>query len=337
MQEVRLAIIGAGGIAQTHAHALEGVPQVRVTTVVDIIRERAESLADRLHADQVYEDIDEALAKGGFDAVDICLPTYLHSPVSVAAANHGYHVLCEKPMALTLQQANEMTAAARQAGIVLMIAQCRRFDNHWMTFRKAVQDGVIGRPVVWRSISASPGPSQTWYYDRDQGGGPLIDGAIHNYDFARAIFGEARSAYAAGLHLCLDNTAVDTGSTTVRFANDDMLLLSWSWAMPAKVYSGCEDVLGPEGVLYLNPPSHAPKPSEEVAPGQGYLVVQRQDGRYDYIYYTKNNMYTAEIAAFVNAVLTKSPSPLDPEDTKRSLAIAAAVLESAYTRKLICL
>ena len=59
MQEVRLAIIGAGGIAQTHAHALEGVPQVRVTTVVDIIRERAESLADRLHADQVYEDIDE--------------------------------------------------------------------------------------------------------------------------------------------------------------------------------------------------------------------------------------------------------------------------------------
>lgn len=337
LNEVRLAIVGAGGIAQTHARGLKQVKGARVTTVVDMIRDRAESLAEKLNADHVYEDIDTALDAGGFDAIDICLPTYLHAPVTVAAANRGYHVLSEKPMALTLEQADSMTAAARQKGIVLMIAQCRRYDNYWGAFRQAVQDGVIGRPVLWRSISAGPGPHQPWYFERDEGGGPLIDGAIHNYDFARAIFGEARSVYSAGQQFNLKNTALDTGSTTIRFASEDVLLLSWSWGMPQQVRSSFQDVIGPEGVLYLSQPAHAPKPTEEIPPNTGYLVVQRPGGSFEYIYYEKNDMYAAEIQAFVDAVREGRPSPLGPEDTKRSLAIATAVLESAATRQLICL
>jgi len=336
LDEVRLAIIGAGGISQTHARAMELVKGARVTAVVDIIRSRAEALAEKLNAEHVYEDIDTALEAGGFDAVDICLPTYLHAPATVAAAKRGYHVLCEKPMAMTLDQADSMTAAARENNIVLMIAHCRRFDNYWGAFRKAILDGVIGRPVLWRSMAARLGPHQPWYLERDEGGGPLIDGAIHNYDFARAIFGEARTVYAAGQQFDLDNTAIDTGSTTVRFASGDVLVLSWSWAVPEKVTSSFQDVLGPEGVLYLSQPPHAPKP-EEVPPNHGYLVVQRKGGTFDYIFYEKNDMYAAEIQAFVDAVREGRPSPLDPEDTKRSLAIATAVLESAATRRLISL
>lgn len=337
LHEVRLAIIGAGNIAQTHAHSLMRVTGVKVTAVVDILRDRAESLAEKLGAERVYDDIDTALADGGIDAVDICLPTYLHAPAAVAAAKRGYHVLCEKPMALTLPQADEMIAAARRAGVVLMIAQCRRFDNHWLAFQRAVQEGVVGRPVVWRSITAGPGPSPAWFLDRDKGGGPLIDGAIHNYDFARAIFGEAQSAYTAGLRLQPAHTAVDTGSTTVRFASGDVLLLSWSWAMPHKVHSGFEDVLGPEGIFYLNPPRHAPKPPQPADSNTGYLVVQRPGGEFEYISYTKNNMYTAEIQGFIDAVREGRPSPLDAADSRRSLAIASAVLESAATGKLVSL
>lgn len=336
MREIRFAIIGAGNIAQTHANSFQQVRNARVTAVVDIVRERAESLAGKLNASRVYEDVDTALAEGGFDAVDICLPTYLHSPVTVAAANRGYHVFCEKPMAITLPQADEMITAARGAGVLLMVAQCRRFDHHWLSFRKAVQDGVVGRPVVWRSIMAGPEPGPDWFLDRDQGGGPLIDGAIHNYDFARAIFGEAQSVYTAGLHLSPRYSAFDTGSTTVKFESGDVLLLSWSWAMPARVRSRFEDVVGPEGILYLNPPRQAPKPPQSTG-STGYLVAQRPGGEFEHLAYEKNDMYAAEIQAFVDAVGDGRESPLDPKDTRRSLAIASAVLESAATSRLISL
>ncbi|HHW08550.1 MAG TPA: Gfo/Idh/MocA family oxidoreductase [Firmicutes bacterium] len=342
MGKIRFAVLGAGNIARAHVRPLTTMSNVEITAIIDAVPERTTAMAALVKESlpeaepRLYTDFDAALADGNFDAVSICLPTWLHASATVKAAAHGCHVLCEKPMALSLADADQMIAAAQKAGVVLSIAQCRRYDNHWLTFKEAVQSGVIGRPVVWRSIKAGPAPGgRSWFMEADKGGGPLIDGAIHNYDFARYIFGEAERVYTSSAKLNGAYSAVDTGTANITFASGDLLTLSWSWAMPTGVGSGHEDILGPEGILYLSPPAGATPPPPPADANTRYLAVQRPGGEYEYIPCPKNNMYKAEIEAFIAAIQSGGTTISDGVDNRKSLAIGLAVLESAANGQVI--
>ncbi len=333
MVSLRIGLVGAGGIGAHHAARYSEVENAQLTAVVDIDTERANALAKEYGIENVYASVDEAVASGTFDAVDICLPTWLHADAAVAAAKAGKHVLCEKPMATTLEEGDQMIQAARQAGVVLMIAQCRRYDNFWGAVRDALADGAIGGPVVWRDVSGSNGPGPAWFYDRHKGLGPLVDGAIHNYDFARTMFGEATSVYATGRSF-KDVTAVDTGIAVIRFERGDELQLTWSWGLPKGVRAnGGHDILGPKGVLFFAPPAFVKAP--ECPEGHRQVVAVREGGEVVPYQYKVNDMYREEIQAFVDSVAGKREAYPDGEDAKRSLAIGMAVLESAESGKLV--
>ncbi|MBI3948038.1 MAG: Gfo/Idh/MocA family oxidoreductase [Armatimonadetes bacterium] len=334
MEKLRMALIGAGGIAGAHARRSQGVKNLEITAVVDIDETRARALAEKLGGPRVFTRYEDALAAGGFEAVDICLPTHLHAPVAVAAASRGLHVLCEKPMARTLEQARQMIKAARESGVVLMIGQVLRFNQPSLAFARAIQEGAIGRPVLWRIVTAGAGPSSPWYLEHEQGGGPLMDGAIHNYDLARYTFGEPRSVYAVGHHFRPDRTAFDTATAVITFQSGDEMVLSWSWGMPAGVTSASGDVIGPEGVLLTSIPASAPDRPADTAE-TGHLAILRSGGQYEYRAHGKNDLFGDEIQAFTDAVLGGLPSPVSGEDNIRSLAIACAVLESAATGRVM--
>lgn len=335
MKPLRIGLIGAGGIGAHHAARYGRVEGLEFTAVVDVDEERAGRLAKEHGVEHVFSSYEEAIRSGSFDAVDICLPTWLHAEVAVAAAEAGKHVLCEKPMATSLEEADAMVEAAQKAGVVLMIAQCRRYDNFWGTVRRALAEGAIGGPVVWRDVSGSQGPGPLWFYDRKKGLGPLVDGAIHNYDFARTMFGEPTTVYATGRSY-KPVTAPDTGIAVVRFERGDELQLSWTWGLPSGVRAGgAMDVLGPEGVLFFSPPGHIKAP--EIPEGHRQVVAVREGGEVVSYPYEPNDMYVDEMQAFVDAIAGKRDVDPDGVEGRKSLAIGMAVLDSAEGGGLITL
>lgn len=335
LNPIRIALIGAGGIGAHHAARYDRLKGAELTTVVDVDEKKAQDLAQKYGLKHVFTSFDEALQANTFDAVDICLPTWLHVDMTEAAAKAGKHILCEKPMATTLHEAQRMIKAADEAGVVLLIAQCRRYDNYWGAVSRALADGAIGSPAVWRSVSGGPGPGPAWFYDRHKGLGPLVDGAIHNYDFARTMFGEATSVYATG-RTFKDVTATDTGVAIITFERGDELQLSWSWGLPPGVRAGSvNEILGPEGVLFFSEPGHVDVP--KAPEGLKQIVVVRRDGEVVPYHYEPNDMYLGEIQAFVDSINGERKPDPDGREGMTSLAIGLAALESIETGKIVSL
>jgi len=169
---------------------------------------------------------------------------------------------------MTVADCEAMDQACQQAGVVLQIAFVRHFCNEWLKLREIIQAGMIGRPVVWRSLSGGSGAPTPWFFDKQIGGGPFIDGAVHSYDFARFIFGEASNVVTDVRRLKAGTTAWDTGTVIVNFASGDQQIVCWSWGLPGFGYAvkadSAHDVLGPLGSIMF--------------PGGNQLQVNLQGG-----------------------------------------------------------
>jgi len=336
---LRIALIGAGTIGRTHATRSADVKGAKLQVVVDIDETRARAVQETAGAPERAADYKEVLARDDIDAVIICLPTWLHEEVAVAAAEHGKHILCEKPMALDVASARRMHEAARRAGVVLMIAQCRRFSQDWLKVRELIRSGAIGRPAVIRTVRALR-LAEGWFVQEGKGNGPLLDGAVHDYDFARYTFGEATQVMASGMTFRADATAVDTGTAIIRFEHGDELVVSWSWGLPPGARGGyLHDVIGPKGAIFFERstrPDFARLPAPDA--GCGAVVIDRgQAGGIEQVPYPLRDMYLDQLQAFVDAVHAGGPSPVDGTEGMKAVAIGQAVLESARTGRVVTL
>jgi len=327
-------IIGCGGMGKYHTSLLKGIEGARVAACSDPNREAADELAKAHEVPQVFDDYRRVLDLKEVDGVFVCTPTFTHRDIVVAAAAAGKQIFCEKPIALTVEDARAMLAACDRARVQLMIGFVRRFDNHWGTMRELVQAGAIGRPVVWRQCNAGSCPRSPWYLYKDQGAGPLLDGAVHTYDFARHTYGDAKAVWADMTRLRRDRTAWDTGTAAIRFQSGDDLVLSWSWGLPSGVGGGSIlDVLGPDGAIAFSaPPDKLPagcSPDE-----YGALTVQREGGATEVVPFRKNNMFADMLRAYVDALTRGLPVPIPGQMGLKATEIACAVFAS--TEQMRC-
>ena len=140
------------------------------------------------------------LAAGGFDVVDVTLPTPLHPDVTIAALKAGCHVLCEKPMALDVKSCDRMLAAAKRAGKVLLVGQCLRFWPEYVALKALVDSGKYGKVVAADFSRSTPPPdgagTHGWFLDEKKSGGCLLDMHIHDADMVRCLFGPPKGASA---------------------------------------------------------------------------------------------------------------------------------------------
>jgi predicted dehydrogenase len=201
-KQLRVAIIGCGWAGIRHARAFVQAG-ARIAWAVDTDTHRAEALTDSLGSRvNVSTDYIEALVDPQVDAVDICLPHNLHAVVSLAAAQAGKHILCEKPIASNLDEADQMIAAARQAGVVLMIAENERFLPVTHKVRELVQAGVIGRPAVLQMtrqcyLTKSFMEERKWFLSAEAAaGGAMMAGGVHDFETARMLVGDIENIYA---------------------------------------------------------------------------------------------------------------------------------------------
>ena len=180
----------------------------------------------------VYDDFGKMLAAGGFDAVDLTLPTQLHADMTIAALKAGYHVLCEKPMALTVKDCDRMLAAARRAKRTLLPAHCLRFWPEYVALKKIVDSRKYGRVVAAAFRRSSPAANyrdaHSWFLDEAKSGGCLLDMHIHDADMVRYLFGEPRDVQAAGHRRA--NGLID--HVEIRYGYPDKVVTaSVSWAV----------------------------------------------------------------------------------------------------------
>jgi predicted dehydrogenase len=192
-----IALLGAGFMAATHAAIYAAMPdRADVRVVCGLDEERVRALADQTGA-EASADWEAAIAMPGVDAVDVCLPTPLHRRCTERALAAGKHVLLEKPVALTLDDADAIGAAAGASGRLLMVGHVLRFVAEVAELRRVVDSGELGRPLAANAIRLSPPADwNDWMIDPARSGGTLVDLAIHDFDVLAALLGPARQVHA---------------------------------------------------------------------------------------------------------------------------------------------
>lgn len=177
--QLGIALIGCGGIARSHAQAIQQVKGARLVATVDIAAQRAEELAAEYGAPNAYTAYQDALADPSVEAVIVCLPHHLHAEVAMAAAQAGKHILCEKPMATTLTDVERMIEAADAAGVTLMVGQVLRFQGANALARNLLREERIGHPhhlIRRRYHHMRSYPSAPWSSDPEKAGGWVLYG-----------------------------------------------------------------------------------------------------------------------------------------------------------------
>ncbi|MHB0856044.1 MAG: Gfo/Idh/MocA family protein [Anaerolineae bacterium] len=196
---IRFGLIGSGFIAGIHAAALAQVESARLAAVCGRNRDTVTGLARRYGARPVY-DLDDLLADDGIDAVLVALPTHLHAWAVIRAAQAGKHVLCEKPLALTLDQVDRMCAAIQTAQVHAMVAQVLRFWPEYHAIADLYRQGELGVPICTSAMRLiETPPDLSWFCNPEEGGGALFDLHVHDLDYVYSLYGRPRAVSAVGV------------------------------------------------------------------------------------------------------------------------------------------
>jgi myo-inositol 2-dehydrogenase/D-chiro-inositol 1-dehydrogenase/scyllo-inositol 2-dehydrogenase (NAD+) len=234
------------------------VPYGRLAALVDTDAERAQKAATELDLENAhYTSLEQALTAAQFDAVVITTPTFTHAELAVLAAQAGKHILCEKPMALNLQECDQIIAAASQAGVVLQMAFMRRFDPPFVAARKQIDDGLIGMPIIVRSLTRGPGLPPQWAWDVNASNGMLAEVNSHDFDSVRWLAGSNyTSVFARATTLKAPEIKAqypdfyDTAIVSLQMENGAMGMIDG--VCPVHYgYDARAEVLGTDGILVI--------------------------------------------------------------------------------------
>lgn len=320
---LRVAVAGAGFMGSTHAPRWAAQPEVQVVGVYSRDLARARSVAEPIGA-RAVDDLDALLALPA-DALDICLPTDTHRDVALRAFAAGRHVVCEKPIALRVEDGEAMAAAARQARRLLLVAHVVRFWPEYARLFALVAEGAIGRPTSAVAQRLQEGPG--WVPDTGtahaRSGGQVVDLQIHDDDYLVWLFGLPRSVHCAGGARHMFTTYSFDGVTATAEAASDM---------PAGYpFTSTIRVRGESGVLEYVFLAGGTRPDE---PGGGVseLRLHRPGQPTQLVQVPLGDPYTLQIAHFAEHLRQEQASPVvSPEGSIRSLRVALAARTSLET------
>lgn len=339
----RIGIIGCGKIAQVrHIPEYDQNPDVQLYGFYDLSADRTGALAEKFGA-RAYDTIDDMLADPMIDAVSVCTANAFHADNAVAALRAGKHVLCEKPMAITMQDCEKMVQEAAQDGKILMIDQNQRLARAHVEAKKMIDTGEIGKVLSFRTTFGHGGPETwsinpgkgTWFFDRKQAAmGAMADLGIHKTDLIQYLLSQTVTETTARLST-LDKTdaegnliGVDDNAFCIyKMSGGTIGTMTASWT-----YYGTEDnstvLYGTEGILRIyDDPVHS-------------IVIIRKDGtrsEYDVeqIQTNDNQTKSGVIDLFVESLKKGKALELTAESVLSAMKAVFASLESAETGRTV--
>lgn len=329
-QPVRVGLIGAGRMGSFHAENLAWrIPGAVLAAVADPVAGAAEKLAQRLGVAKFYSDLHALLQDADIDAVVIAAPARTHAEWVIAAAQAGKHVFCEKPMAVTLEEADRAIAAAKQAGVVLQVGFNRRFDSGFAAAITAIKTGENGTTQLSRSLTRDPGlrdpaPIPQWTI--------FLETLIHDFDTLLHFNPGARPTEVYVLADALirpdfkDKGLLDTAVVTLRFDNGAIAIAEASF-QAVYGYDVRGEVFGSKGMLqagHINA-NHC------VRYHQDGIAIETSRLDSDLLHAA----YVAELTEFARCIRSGEVPRATGEDARNALEIALACIESALQQQPI--
>jgi predicted dehydrogenase len=195
---VGVAVIGTGRAGMIHAaNFARAVPGCRLVALADSFEQAVRAAGSELGIASTFTDFRAALRHPGVDAVVVATPTSLHADIVITAAKAGKHILCEKPMAITVSECDSMLAAAEDAGVLLQIGFMRRYSEDFLAAKARLDAGDIGSVVQVKTLTHGPSHPKSWMFDLRQSNGPLAEVNSHDIDTVRWLSGsEFAEVYA---------------------------------------------------------------------------------------------------------------------------------------------
>ncbi len=324
MKFLRVALVGCGLISQQHIRAYQQQEhRARITCCFDIDPAKAAQRAGMIGDARVAASLDEVLRDPEVDAVEICTPHHLHAEAVIAAARAGKHILCQKPLANTLEECDAMIAAAHEAGVVLYYSEMNHTTPAAQEAKRAIEAGRIGRMSgVQATYSHWQGGeilSTAWRYDPAlAGGGHLMDGGIHYIDLLLNIGGPIEAVTCFTTRFRPELGGEDTAVVNARFTAGHLGTLFSSHAAGIWLPQSNFVVFGTEGVLTLGGP-------------HGALTLHRKDlpERREVLLQERGDSFATMIGRYLDTVLDGAPNPSPGEVGRENLRVVLAAYEAA--------
>lgn len=338
MAKLKIGVIGCGSIAQ-HRHIPEYLwnEQVELAAVCDINEVRATEVAEKYQV-KAFTDYKDLLEMAEIDAVSVCTPNYLHAPISIDALHAKKHVLCEKPMATSEEEANQMIEAAKQSGKKLMIGHNQRFVSSHQKAHQLIKSGEVGKIYSFRTTFGHGGPEgwsvdgkDSWFFKKEEAFiGAMGDLGVHKADLLRYVLGEEFAEVGAFVETnAKEFSSVDDNAVCILRTESGVIgTLTASWA-----YRGKEDnstvIYAEKAVIRLeDDPNYS-------------LIIQYTNG--EKVNYELGRIQSNEdggqnksgvIDHFIESILEDKDPLVTGDEGKKSLAIILAALASQETKTI---
>ena len=331
---VKVGMVGAGFVGDIHHAAFKGwVHNAEVVAVAS--PNSASQFAKGRQIPNAYSDYREMLKDKEIDVVVVGIPNDLHCQVTVDVAKAGKHVIIEKPLCVTLEEADEMIEACNKAGVLLMYAEELLFAPKYVRAKTLIDEGAIGEPFLAKQSEEHPGPHMPWFWDINRsGGGVLLDMGCHSIEYTRWVLGKPKvksvTAYMDTFVHQDITEGEDHSYTIVEYEGGKIAMLENSWAKGGGVHDRCE-IYGKKGHTQadLLRGSSLITYSEE---GYGYAVEKAGETKgYTFTMFEEvwNYGFPQEMQHFVNCVLGKETCMETGKDGREVLEIIYAAYQSA--------
>ena len=328
-------MIGCGEIGVANAKSIDGAQNARISMAMDVVEKVAKDIGEQYNAPYTT-DVGELLASQEVDAVIISTPHYLHAPLTVQAAKAGKHVMVEKPIAINLEQADEMIAACENAGVLLSVCFVSRYSVYCLKAKELIEKDVIGKIIAVKISAISDKPESYWHggysgrvksdwrvFKEKSGGGYMIMNLVHDIDRLRYITGlEAVRVYSEYDTFATDVEVEDFLSVVIRYDNGAIGSIDGSSCAKGRESFG-NRIYGMEGQIIVGNPLrvYTTKSVEGLAANKWNEI--RMEEPYD--------SRVRFIEEFAEAVLEGKQPPITGYDGKATLAIIVGAYKSGET------
>lgn len=332
---IGVCLIGSGRAGMIHAENFKSrVANGRVVAVCDPIEEAAKNACKELQVDTCYLDYREALKDQNVDAVIVASPTKYHRDIVVAAANAGKHILCEKPMAMTVKECDEMIEAAEKNKVKLQIGFMRRFDQGFIEAKEIIESGEIGDVVLVKSLTRGPSIPKPWQYDISKSNGPLAEVNSHDIDTMRwlansefkTIYGIAGNFRAPQVKKEFPDY-YDNVTMSIEFRNGVQGMMDGATSVRYG-YDARAEILGTEGCIFIGGTDANNTVTCSLKNGKKRKVMNSWMTLF-------KDAYTAEDLHFVECILEDKSPKVTGYDGKMAVKIVEGGMKSIREKRIV--
>ncbi|TXK84607.1 Gfo/Idh/MocA family protein [Paenibacillus sp. N3.4] len=323
---MKVAVLGCGGLGRVHANMYAKMKDVELTGVCDQQLELALELSEETGA-LAYSSFEKMLEEAEFDVISIALPSFLHKTYTLQAAKAGKHVICEKPIALSLEDADQMIRCCDENNVRLFVGHVVRFFPDYVGMKRSLDSGKLGRACVAHAsrIGGHPGKTKAWYNDLEKSGGVIVDLMIHDLDFLRWTLGEVKTVYA----LNRSDDQLDYALVTLQFKTGAVANVEANWGFPGPFQTKAE-IAGSEGIVMANSMKSSSLQIHKVSSASeasAFVTVPESPGF--------QSPYELELRHFIASIREGTEAIVSARDAYQALELALAARESVKTGKAV--